>query len=581
MGFKRYGLLILLILAASSYFLTRSPSSQTDIRNNQFYYFGLADRIATLEETWAAVESRYALLEIKRRRLGVEIEQVFAEAIAAEKKFLDTRQALEQAASNLDFLDRIKKTLARFQDSHLTSKAVTPLPEIYLGFDLQKIGKHYYLDYVSDRIAELGRRNHVSLRRGTRVLAINQQSIEAATQSLLPYISASSPRQRLAQARRYLTKRSFRYPKSSVAAVTFRLDSGKILQLKLRWKYRYAQLRLDALYYLEKNQFNHLELAPDPYDKAKSARMLLTGDSRWFGVTDPGKLIYRFGRKSVAGNEFGMLQIYSFFEQQVLGEAGDSLQDWLAPIAQFLAELEQAEIPLIIDLRQNEGGHVELPNRLLSLLAKKGDLYPSYSEAYRITPGIAQMWQRINPDRNPHTSDAIAAGLIQKSIAMNQVHSDVWSKSLPIAADVIHGAFNQKIAVWLGPECLSSCDILALLFEKNDRAVTIGKPSGGTGAGYLNWDPYLDAQWTDLRHIVKVDIPNMMFGHSDGPRFRFASGSNAVFRYNRENIPVIPVHPYEPTLDDLLEPDAQLLKKTAEYLRSQKHSSNMSNSLTQ
>lgn len=562
MVFFRYGLLCLSLFAVLLLSWNCSESPQTKIKFHQFFYYDLSDRVATLQEAKAVIRSRYALLEIKKKRLGIDADKLFAEAVAHEKDFEDTNSALEQARSNLAFFDRLRALLANFQDSHLNSNPVTPLPEIYLGFELTQVGKGFYIDFISDRIAELGRRNQVTLDRSTQVVAIDDISVETKMIDLAKYVYASSPGNRRKQALKYLTSRSFHYPSSSVSSVTFRTQTGQIVRLKLRWKYRYTHVRLDALYYLEKLGFNHLEIPVPSEIRSRAARTELEESERWYGISDPNKVVFRTGLKSVGENRVGFVQLFSFYERQVMTEAGEDIQDWLSPLAKFIKKLEDNKTPLIIDLRQNEGGHVELPTELMALLARKDEIYPSYTEAYRLTPGIKQMWQRINPEHNPHSRDAIAAGLIQKSMQNDQTYSDVWSKSLPIGADIIHGSFNQQIAVWLGPECLSACDILALLFERSSRAKLIGEKSGGTGAGYLNWEPYLDARWTDLRHIVQLDIPNMMFGHSESAKFRFASGGNAVFRFNRENIPVIPHIPYQKTLQDHLKYDSQMLDYT-------------------
>ncbi len=552
---RRYGLFAWLLVAAGFLSLSASCFQQTTVLGKHFYYYSLEDRVALLRSMKKAILVRYALIDVKKRRLGIDIDDIFAQAISTEQEFGDVNTTFSQSVSNLRFLDRVQRSIALFQDTHLQSYPVLPLPTIYLGFDVREVEGKFVLTRISERIQRLADINEWSLRVGDELLAIGDETVHQQRDELIPYISGSSPHYRRAQAAAALTERTFSYPAAAAVRVIFRLrESGQIKKLRLRWKYTYEEFRVDASYYLESQNFNYrprdLSLPSTP---SKNPFRGMKYTEEWYGYSEPDKLVLRTGWLNSGKSSVGVIQLYSFLERQVVKKASLSTGvEWDEPIISFLLKLKRRHRPLILDLRYNEGGHVEFPIRLMSLLAEDGKLYPSYTESFRITHGIRQIWQRVSPQDNLYNSEAQAARQVQKAIKNHDAHTAIWSKTADLkSADEVAG-FNEPMVTLMSGMCVSACDIMALLLEKSGRSEMLGEAANGTGAGYFSWEPYQDTKWTDLYQIVSLDIPNMLFGHGMAVGERENTRENAFYEYNRENLPVMPKYHYRDSLDDII-----------------------------
>ena len=564
MGGMRFGLFAIPLLIAAVTICSVNKNSRTTQDNTTFYTLDYSHRTELLAEVKQTLNARYGLKFIKERRLGISVDEVFADAMAVESEVEDGSTALEKAQGNLRFFDRVRRVLARFADSHLLMRPVTALPKVYLGFQVRQVGGKYVVSELSDRITKLASINGFDLTIGSELVYLDAQIPKVSVQKLYPLISGSTPAYRKRIAVEAMTKRDFLYPENSTTTATFRTREGKRFRLKLRWKYSYDDVRLDALYFLEKKGFKHIPLEDHSWFQRQYSK--LRSSREWFGVENPEKLVLRTGFVDGLDSQVGVLQIFSFFERQLVDVSGDTLLSFEQAVGKFLQQLEENKVPLIIDMRNNEGGHVELPTSLLEMLAKNGEVYPTYTESFRLTPGIWQMWQRIDPGLNPYTDDAVTAAIVQEAANKNSRHAGVWAKTLPIMAGTEFGSFNQPIVAMLAPKCVSACDILAILFESSSRAIIMGQKSGGTGAGYLNWEPYRDSEWTDYRHVIKLNIPNMLFGHSEDKRFRSSTDEDYLWRLNRENIPVVPNIPYQTTFEDIVDWDSGWYDKALKIL---------------
>lgn len=553
---RHHGLFACLLAVAGLLFLSVSCFQQTKQHGKHFYYYAQQDRVAVMESLKKAIEARYALLEIKKRRLGIQWDDIFAEAVSEEQDFPDVSSTFSQSVSNLRFLDRVQKTIARFQDTHLQSYPVLSLPTIYLGFHVREVQGRLVINRMDDRIKKLAKLNGWDLNIGDELIAIGRDSAKAQVDQLIPYISASSAPYRRARATRSLTERDFAYPTSSRVRVIFRqMQTKEIKSLSLRWKYSYEDFRVDAAYYLESRKFKYRPLdSTYGTESSKIALKDMLKQQEWYGSLEPEKLVLRTGWLGKGKKAVGVIQLYSFLEQDITQSSSlGAYVSWDEPIINFLMELKRRQKPLILDLRFNEGGHVEFPLRLMSLLAEEGKRYPSYTESYRVTHGIQQIWQRISPDDHAYLSESQTARQVQRAIKNHSSHTAIWSKTDDLRSPEELSGFNEPMVTLLSSKCVSACDIMALLLEKSGRSTLVGQGSNGTGAGYFSWEPYQATKWTDLYQIVSLDIPNMLFGQGMAVGKRENTQDDAFYQYNRENIPVIPSVIYQDQLIDLMD----------------------------
>ena len=546
-------LLIIIMIAFAGLIAWWQSDVQTQPRaGDLFYYYDLERRIDSLDTLEKALDSKYALLHIKESRLGLNKAKLFENARKLEAKFPNVDSTFFQAVSNLWYLDRLRLLMASFRDTHLKVQPMMKLPVIDLGIRIKSVADGGYIvseidEVLRAQLDEVG----LDLSVGSEVFMIGDTPIHEEAERLAQYISSSSPEYALQMGLAASTSRSFVYPKSPFSPLTYRTRSGRIQAVELEWTYSYTYKRTDAIFYLDYLGFDFLwrDFKPDPaIDKITSH---LSGMKEWYGHKDPSSLVQRSGIVAIDGKESGLLQIFSFHEESLLSaETGESLK-WDLAIARFLKELEAKKLPLILDLRDHQGGIVEHPVRLMSLIARNNESYPTYVEGFRLTPSIHQMWQRVGRRDLFDHEDKIIASKIRTALRRGQEYSGVWNKGDAIGPSDDFGGFDQEVVALISEKCISACDILAILLESSGRATLIGSPSNGTGAGYFDWDPYDSSTYTDLYDIFKIDIPNLLFGHSieGGPDYLF--GAKSTFSLNRENRPVNPHIYYRTSRNDI------------------------------
>ena len=555
---KRYSPLAVFFLILSCILLSCSRPKKALQEGNEFYYYTLERRIESIDTIEKAMRAKYALLGIKEKRLGIDPDNLFSQARSREARYPNKRSTFFQAVSNLWFFDRVKQITARFQDTHLQINPLVTLPKIYLGLDIMEVEDGFVVSSIHSFLDEYLADQGIDLRVGDKVYEIDGKPIGNLRKKLASYISASSRSYRDQLATDGLTSRDYKYPKNGKTNLTIRNHLGKIISIPLQRYYDFEMQRMDAIYYLQRRGF--------VYRSAEGSSVLgytlfdqpsqVESSETYFGIEDPTSVILRTGFLRIRGKKYGFIQLYSFLEEFVQ-MAGDfsSHTRWDQPIVELILKLKEKNIPLIIDLRVNQGGHVEYPVRLLSLIARSGEAYPSYMEGFRITPNIQQIWQRVAPELGYFERDAKTAKIIRRAINQGQSHSGMWMKTEDIepASDV--EGFDQSVTVFTSSRCVSACDIFALLLESSKRARIIGSPTNGTGSGFFEWAPYSSTTWVDMYEIFSLEIPNMLFGHGlhQGPG-EFLTES-ATIRFNRENRPVNPDQFYKTTIRDILHGD--------------------------
>ena len=438
-----------------------------------------------------------------------------------EETFPNVSSTFYKAISNLWFLDRLMLITAKFRDTHLKLEPVMSLPLIDLGIRFKRLSNGSFVVSKIDRtLKEYLDSQNIDLEIGNLVYTIGGK-VASEAEKMARYIPSSSELYRVDLGLDAITSRHFRYPKNPFTTLTFRSNSGRVKTVDLEWTYSYSYNRTDAIFYLHYLGFR-FQWRDFRYDSRDSGLVNhMTNNIDWYSAKNSDELVQRSGFVHYNGQSVGVLQIFSFHETNVRSSKHGNVVPWDEPIAAFMRELERKRIPLILDVRRHQGGIVEHPIRLMRLLAREDESYPSYVEGFRLTPSIHQMWQRVDSQDLFDINDKRVARKIRTAIARGEEYSGVWDKSEPITSPGGSGGFNQKIVVMISSSCVSACDILAILLESSNRATLVGTPTNGTGAGYFDWDPYDSSSYVDLYEIFRIQIPNLLFGHSiqDGPEY--------------------------------------------------------------
>jgi len=346
--------------------------------------------------------------------------------------------------------------------------------------------------------------------------------------------------------------------------------------------------RLDADRYLTGNEFKGFSDLRGRWDEVQGkwkfdASVPLVGFSAFSapkGLTDervwtkPGEAttpILRSGYLLKGGKAYAVLQIFSYAIKDVSGAPGETVP-FREPIEMFLNEVRDNNAPLIIDLRHNHGGRGDFPGVITRLVARKGERYPNFTTGYRLTRPIVQMVERWDSGAIPIPKAPqdweVAALEIKKARREHREYTGaIVQEQSDLEAEPRLGGFNNKVVALISPNCVSACDIQAILFKASRRVTLIGSETNGTGAGFLGDEAYPSEAWLDSNGIVALRIPNHLFGRpGETLDMKLYPDEAALFNLNSENRPEQADITYSPTVSDYIDRSAGWFAKAIESL---------------
>lgn len=540
------------------------------------------ERVDIMCQLKTAMERKYALIDLKKNLVGLD-GRAHLEACARHEAEVNSN---ERGA----FLDRVRVCLAAFQDSHLYLGVRVSAPGVFTAIGGELVEGKLLLTYSHPRlIALLKHRDGNDLKKlltpGTEIVEIDGQKPADAIARMSAYQSASTPANRLADAARSLFERDYSYPQKNFVSLKVRGANGAISnEIRLPWwssdvtNVPWANalleragitpaLQIQRDYDAQKGEWKADDLETEGYvpstplfDVKKSRLAVYKGDK--------GKTAARMGMTVAGGKGLCYLQLLTFHTEKLkLGD--EEAKPYLAVMEEFIADCEEREAPLVLDLRKNPGGNGRLAAPLLALLAGKDVKTTAALRAVRISAGAAEVLGSFFSDSDGlNSADELVARekLVQESFTTNlragKAYSDIIAR--PDEDAGLPEGFNQKVVALITPDCISACDITAALIKANKRGVLIGTHSNGTGAGF--WSKHEDdANFNDSYGILKIEIPNFLFGVNKTvgrDRYSFEEGEPLLM----ENRPIQADVQYATTLEDVTKQNAGWLKKVLEQL---------------
>jgi C-terminal processing protease CtpA/Prc len=566
----------------------------------KFNYLDKSDRLLILNDFLQTVELEYALLPLKKERIGLDFEKLKADAIAAENNIgditlssedrsnvdLKDKTAFEQASSNLDFLDRMHALVAQFKDTHFSIQEKIAKPLIYTGVRLVRIQGKIIVGSLENKFlgmaGKLSGADFSNIKIGDEVISIDGIPVEDKINEMKKYVSASSDEFADSQAIRMLTIRSELYEKKNY--IKLELKSAGILKLPIFANIpNGSTLRLDAMTYFKKmeiptdtasigmifdktlNKWSDSGLTFEGYSTRK-LHLNLKGLTEY--SDDTGAPGLRTGYYINKGKTYGVLQILTFYTTNL--KTGNTTLPYIDAIRNFVLEMKDNELPLIIDLRVNGGGNGSFPALVLSLLTEDGVIYPGATSGFRMTeymrqvqePGLYQ--QVVGEDQSEGLTMEQLKDLIDNTLANHLDYTPMFTTEV-IPYDSKVKGFSNKIVALVTADCISACDKMAFLLKSSKRATIIGTHSNGTGAGFLSTEA-LDTQWVDKLRVISTQVPNYLFGIPGGDFDQVAFGDGSVSKLCSENRPTMADVQYSPTPVDVMRNSLGWLQKAAQVL---------------
>lgn len=545
---------------------TEIRQHQAELLGYDFYYYTQADRLKAINQFLDAVELEYAALPYKIKTLQISLNGLRKAAVEAEAAIPDTDVKIEQAKSNMDFLDRGRKLVANFQDTHFDLYPSLGTNAYFLGFTIGKMEDKYVIAGLFQKLLGYSKRYTTQLDRiknGQEVVAIDGVPVADAVKALEPYISSSSTTARELLAIDALTVRSFSIPQKNYAVVTIKDENGNEASYRIPW-FTAKGARVDQDLLIKEGDFRTFNELLLTWDKEKK-KWINEGDSSDLGDgfseiiplmdeeifynSDKDEVI-KAGFQVDSGKSYVIAKINSFEYPDLQDKDGQAIT-FAKAVGHIARMAEGSGSPVILDLRNNPGGQQSLAAQLLAAFTEKDKIYPGPVMGYRVTRTtqlISEFDQgTIRPGLSLNLPGDQIYDLFKEAVANKSVYTAAVSNG-DIVADPEVGGFSQKMAVLTSPFCISTCDIAALLFKTSGRAIIVGMPTNGTGDGFSGGEAL--TKWSDSYRIFSSQIPNHLFGRPGGEagEYIFRDKLEAL---TSENRPTMPDVAHAPTMDDL------------------------------
>ncbi len=545
------------------------------LANTSFYYYSKTERLKALTELYQATKGRYALWDLKLINMEIAGDDVFKKALQIEKSIDNVQGPMQKATANLEFLDRLKKVIAEFKDTHFSLRPLAPTPVITNGLKLKSYleegTRKIIISAVSKKLMSLNetltnRDYFEKFKIGDELISVDNISARNYLSNMREFVSASSGTFRDIRAAESITRRNFSYPAKNYSDWKFKrtTEEGiKTYKVRLPW-YADKVSRRDANVYFKANNFHQLEKTYyswndelQEWNEDKDLNYIgfdrfaapkgLTEVEEWIDSDD--EVIFRSGKFLKDEKEYGYIQFFAFTNKDLTkkdaNEDKDSEELEIKHLfRKFVIKLKKENIPLIVDLRLNFGGNTQIALENLSAIAKSGDSYPSRTVAYKTTPFIQSLFNTMTDDFSlleyPEYGDLeLIANEIYHAVSINKEYTNLILQSDPITAHDDVKGYELPVVALVTPYCISACDNQAFLFKASERVTLIGDHANGTGAGFWG-NNFHDPSFVDSQFIFQTRIPNYLFGYpvKTEDRVIVDSDMGMLIQTNSENRPV-------------------------------------------
>ncbi|MGE4132341.1 MAG: S41 family peptidase [Bdellovibrionales bacterium] len=502
------------------------------------------------------VGRKYASLEIKKTRLGVDLLAHLTSCVERELKISDISQ--------ITFQDRALECMAAFQDTHIITSSQTANPFVVSGVSLRKVGDQIVIAGYDQKLIKItNEAERLSggsgglegrLKPGTVVEKIDGQDPYQVVAQLAKYINGSSPAFVEAQAVKAITRREFAYPSQLFLQLKL---AGQDQPIHLRWYVFPVALRQD-LRDLLLTQLGMKILAPFGFSRTRDPdgfgdgyvgydeRQPLTDQITTEYALASGKPAMRFGDLDSACYA-QILDSDSDKVMQVPVSSHGEVKNHTVVLGQFLKQCQTEGKKLVLDLRYNGGGDFDIPIADFRLLIPdRSTILGSAFTSGRYTRHLFQLFEIFNLGPQVPFKDwsRFSSDRFYRAVDEARVQGLTHISAIPepnVRIPITGVVFSGPVTVVTSEYCISGCEIMAGLLKNRPNTTIVGRPTNGTGGMVFKNKLYpLAAGFRDdLYSSIQVRLPNNLFGVlsapvQDGSLIPFGQVENLI----RENLPL-------------------------------------------
>ncbi len=524
-------------------------------------------RVSVTKSVKEALLNQYSLVDLKEKRILTQNGESFNTL-----EHLDACVKIEEQTddiSDLHFIDRLKKCIAGFQDTHLKIHARIAAPTVSTGILIRKFDNKYYisnrqselLQYLQDVNKDSDINALTAI--GNEIISIDGQSPEELSKHYKLFTSGSSDSFRNIRADQSIFLRDFDYPTKNYVDIVVK-SPLKTYHYKLPWwASENTKSRADAQQYFQRinipispkvlvqNEQNNDSLYPistvyEGYSETKPIEKSNAYSALAEFKTDSGRLAARMGVISAQKQNFCYLELLTFSSANLIPlNSAEQTQSYMSTIKDFIQFCKNKDFDLVMDLRNNTGGYGNYPYEILSLIAKSDTQLGGKVIAFRSNQISERLVSSLVEHPEYNTGDFSDVDFrmqeeLTRTLNTNQRMTGMLPVHSAITPNEEIGGFNKKVIGLVTPNCISACDGMSALLKRSGRGVLLGSHSNGTGAGFVGTSA-VDSIFQDSYLEVWMKIPNYQFGYSTHPfesldSFDFDSNADEYFT---ENMPTV------------------------------------------
>ncbi|MBC7539977.1 MAG: immune inhibitor A [Bacteriovorax sp.] len=339
---------------------------------------------------------------------------------------------------------------------------------------------------------------------GDVVLSYNGLPIRQAMQNIAPRSRGANPAAILrnsANLLTYVSQGSDVAPNKDVTTLVLKNRLGKTYTTTIPWISKVTQECLDSKESVEifsganeyQNEINKL------FRKKKQNKSLTDGD----GLKDTAEPILKY---KTINNEFGNFGYFKLesFEPEKLDATGV-----IAEVRKLLQKEFINVDGLIIDLRDNGGGQINLADGLVQLFTAKNPVPLNFHQ--KNSPANIYYMEKVTPN-NPFT------------VALREAvkNGAAYTVDLPLSSvtevNKVGQYFFKPVTIITNSSCYSSCDMFSASMQDHGAALVFGEDAN-TGAGGAN-NYSIGAMYNDLPKDDKGPFKKLPNGQNVGFAFR-------------------------------------------------------------
>ena len=481
------------------------------------------DSIAGMQR---AFKVSYIGYNLKKSLIGKSGDEIFAACKVNAAK-------APEKLSSLEVYDYVLQCLAGLKDTHVNFNAMNGANTITTGIaEVEYIAKKLYISKTRDNLIKRFEEIQevavgslaAKLKPGTEILAINGAPPSVKINELKKYISASSPAYEDIDAAGDVFSRNYNYPKEKNIVLSLKAADGTVSEAILPW----VQLSSNggsvesravlagkgipvtseistAAGLMAKDG---LGLTDSLFDELSSERTFVSEDASEVMVT---------GIANLQNKNYCYLQLKTFsipddklLTYKIYESVNSKLQALSFPetVKNFLSSCQTFRAPLVLDLRNNNGGNPDVADALYTMLETDKTTKTYLAENMFVSTGNLAFVNGMldNADQPESGLDGI--------LAFESVKN---AKNLPLGdwylikkTDLTKSIFTGKVSVLTSPACISACDAIANRFKLSGRAKLIGTPTNGTGFGFGKVFA-TKTTFNDEMNLYSVEMPNHAF----------------------------------------------------------------------